>query len=61
MNAVVVPGPNLLTLRKPEIQCLDSTTSSLGKLDSFPQETQSGYLSKMATSFSLRSILLSFI
>lgn len=61
IDAVVIPGPNLLTLRKPDTQCLDSTTSSLDKLDSFPRETQSGQLSKMAISFSLRSISLSFI
>ena len=39
----------------------DSTSLSLVQLDSFPQETQSGHLSKMVISFSHRSISLSFI
>lgn len=59
--AVVIPGPNLLTLRKPDRLCLDSMLLSLDKLDSFPQETQSGHLSKLVISFSHRSISLSFI
>lgn len=52
INAVMMPDPHLLTLRKPDrFSAFDSMTSSLDKLDSFPQETQSSYLSKMAISF----------
>lgn len=45
INAGLIPGPGLLTLRKPNIQCLDSFTSSL----------QSGFLSPGDPSWSSKS------